>query len=116
MVAPPWRRLTRAARWKGQAHQVTTGVTSTATTTDQPANCRAGIIAIAIAGTVNAADTSTRRRAALAVAAFAASGVTVAWSAVIAGCGAMVAGWGAVAAGWGAVAAGCRAMVAILGV
>jgi hypothetical protein len=60
MVAARCRRLARAARWNGQAHQVTTGATSAATTHCQPAKRSGMTIAISSTGTVSAAATTSR--------------------------------------------------------
>ena len=53
IVAVPWRRLVQAARWNGQAPQTTTGAARVSDSHCQLVNCSAGIIAIAITGTVS---------------------------------------------------------------
>ena len=44
MVDPPCRSAVRAARWNGQAPQVTTGAARVSASHCQPSNCRAGTI------------------------------------------------------------------------
>ena len=51
MVKAPWRRARKAALWKGQAAQVTTGAVSSAMIHCQPTNWRAGTMEIAMTGT-----------------------------------------------------------------
>ena len=51
MVAAPCRRFVQAARWNGQAPQMTTGAASVSESHCQYSNCRAGTIAIAMTGT-----------------------------------------------------------------
>ena len=53
MVAAPCRALVQAALWKGNAPQTTTGAASVSDSHCQYVNCSAGIIAIAITGTVS---------------------------------------------------------------
>jgi hypothetical protein len=67
IVAAPWRRLSSAARWNGQAPQITTGAVMAEASHCQLRNCSAGIIDMASTGTVNARVTSTRWRSASAV-------------------------------------------------
>ena len=64
MLTAPWRRLVTAARWKGQAAQVATGVASASDHHCQPVSCSAGTIASAMTGTERAAATSRRSRSA----------------------------------------------------
>lgn len=53
IVALPWRRLIQAARWNGHAAQMITGAASASEAHCQESNCSAGIIDIAITGTVS---------------------------------------------------------------
>ena len=62
MVAAACRALTAAARWNGQAPQVTTGVASASDTHCQAGNWAAGTIASTTTGTASASDTTSRRR------------------------------------------------------
>ena len=84
MVAAPCRALVQAARWNGAPPQTTTGAARVSDSHCQYSNCSAGIIAIAITGTVSAVATSSRRRS------------DVAGSATCSG--------SAVAGGWGSAA------------
>src|SRR5579863_9966957 len=65
MVAAACRALTAAARWNGQAPQVTTGTASASETHCQDGNGAAGTIASTMTGTASASDTASRRRGAL---------------------------------------------------
>ena len=62
MVAVPCRRLVHAAWWNGHAPQTTTGAASVSDSHCQLVNCSAGIIAIAITGTVSTSEISSRWR------------------------------------------------------
>ena len=62
MVAAPCRALTAAARWNGQAPQVTTGVASASDTHCHAGKWAAGTIASTITGTASASDATSRRR------------------------------------------------------
>jgi hypothetical protein len=62
IVEVPCRRLTQAARWKGQAPQTTTGAANVRESHCQLSNCHGETIASRITGTVRTADTSTRSR------------------------------------------------------
>ncbi len=62
MVAARWRRLTQAARWKGQAPHSTTGVARASDTHCHRSNCSPGIMARATTGTVRALHTASRAR------------------------------------------------------
>ncbi|MNI57876.1 hypothetical protein D3C73_1129620 [compost metagenome] len=62
MVEAKCRALMAAARWKGQAAQLTTGRASAPTTHPQLANCNAGIMEIANTGMVRRAATIRRGR------------------------------------------------------
>ena len=62
MVAVPCRRFVNAARWNGHAPQTTTGAARVSDSHCQLVNCSAGIIAIAITGTVSASEISNRCR------------------------------------------------------
>ena len=64
IVDVPWRRLTHAALWNGQAPHATTGVASVSDSHCQLVNCKAGTIAIAITGTVSTPEMSRRCRSA----------------------------------------------------
>ena len=61
MVAAACRALTAAARWNGQAPQVTTGTASASETHCQDGNWAAGTIASTMTGTASATDTASRR-------------------------------------------------------
>ena len=61
IVAVPWRRFTRAARWNPAPLTNTTGVMSTNAAHGQWANCRAGIMETATAGTVSTTASTSRR-------------------------------------------------------
>ena len=61
IVEAPWRALRNAARWKGQAHQSTTGVASTSCTHGLLSRWMPGTIASTTTGTVSTAATSARR-------------------------------------------------------
>jgi hypothetical protein len=62
MVVARWRRLTRAARWNGQAHHTTTGVARARLTQSDPGNIRAGTMPSKITGIANTAAHPSRRR------------------------------------------------------
>jgi hypothetical protein len=62
MVAAPWRRFVQAARWNGQAAQVTTGAASVRLSHCQYVNCQAGTIASATTGTLSATAARSRSR------------------------------------------------------
>src|SRR5690349_15390872 len=62
MVAAPWRRFVHAALWNGQAAQTITGAARARDAHCQYMNCRAGIIAIAITGTVSTTEPISRLR------------------------------------------------------
>jgi hypothetical protein len=62
IVAVAWRKLVQAALWKGKAPQITTGAASVSDSHCQLVNCSAGIIAIAITGTVRTSEMSRRSR------------------------------------------------------
>src|SRR2546430_12475531 len=62
IVAVPCRRLAHAAWWNGHAPQTTTGAASVSDSHCQLVNCSAGIIAIAITGTVSTIEINNRRR------------------------------------------------------
>src|SRR5665648_1185716 len=57
-----WPFHRAAARWKGQADQVTTGRAAAVTTHCQPGNCRAGTIESSSTGTLRIAAPISRRR------------------------------------------------------
>ena len=60
MVAAPCRAFTAAARWNGQAPQVTTGVVSARASHCQYRNCSGGTMASSRTGTVRAAHAAMR--------------------------------------------------------
>ena len=62
IVAAPWRALTQAARWNGQAPQTATGAARVRASHCQFVNCSAGIIDISATGVVSATEISSRRR------------------------------------------------------
>ena len=62
MVAVPCLRFVHAARWKGHAAQTITGAARAREAHCQNGNCRAGIIDIAITGTVSTTDPTSRWR------------------------------------------------------
>ena len=62
IVVEPWRPAAKAARWKGHAPHVTTGIEATATTHCHPVNCQAGTIDRIIARMPSGAQTMRRRR------------------------------------------------------
>ncbi len=62
IVVDPWRPAAKAARWKGHAPHVTTGIEAAATTHCHPVNCHAGIIDRSIARMPRGAETMRRRR------------------------------------------------------
>ena len=62
MVAAPWRALTTAARWNGQAPHTTTGAARVSESHCQLGNCRPGIMAIASTGAVSPAEIIRRWR------------------------------------------------------
>jgi hypothetical protein len=62
IVAAPWRRLVQAALWNGHAPHTTTGAARVSDSHCQKVNCSAGIIAIAMTGTVKTAETISRCR------------------------------------------------------
>ena len=62
IVDVPCRRLVHAALWNGQAPHTTTGAARVRESHCQLVNCSAGIIAIAITGTVSTTETSSRSR------------------------------------------------------
>jgi hypothetical protein len=66
MVAVPCRRLAHAAWWNGQAPHTTTGAASVSDSHCQLVNWRAGIIAMAITGTVSTSEINSRCRSAAA--------------------------------------------------
>ena len=62
MVAAPCRRFAQAARWNGQAPQITTGPASASEIHCQYSNCSAGTMASTITGSASTADPSSRSR------------------------------------------------------
>ena len=62
IVVEPWRPAAKAARWKGHAPHVTTGIEAAATTHCHPVNCQAGTIDRIIARMPSGAQTMRRRR------------------------------------------------------
>ena len=62
IVALPCSRLSRAARWNGQAHQPTTGIVSAKEIHCHQGNCSAGTIAMMITGRLRIAEMRKRFR------------------------------------------------------
>ncbi len=62
IVAAPWRRLVQAALWNGHAPHTITGAASASDAHCQYVNCSAGIIAIAMTGTVRMIEMIRRWR------------------------------------------------------
>ncbi len=62
IVAAPWRALTTAARWNGQAPQTTTGEASVRTSHCQLSNCSGVTIDSSRVGTASAVLISARWR------------------------------------------------------
>ena len=62
IVVDPWRPAAKAARWKGHAPHVTTGIVIAATTHCHPVNCQAGTIDRIVARMPSGAETMRRRR------------------------------------------------------
>ena len=60
IVVAPCRRLTHAARWKGQPPHTTTGAARVSESHCQYSTWSAGTIAIATTGTVSSVETSNR--------------------------------------------------------
>src|SRR5699024_1061991 len=60
IVAAPWRRFVQAALWNGHAPQTITGAASVRDSHCQYVNCRAGIIDIAMTGTVSTTEPTRR--------------------------------------------------------
>jgi hypothetical protein len=62
IVVDPWRRLTSAARWIGQAHQITTGDARANDSHAHSSNRSAGTIDMATTGSARTAAQITRSR------------------------------------------------------
>jgi hypothetical protein len=77
MVAAPWRRLVRAARWNGQPQYTTTGEARVRASHCQPRNWSAGTIDMAITGTASTSAVSRRLRSGSGCAAGRSAGAAV---------------------------------------
>ena len=62
IVAVPCRKLAHAARWKGNAPQVTTGAARVSDSHCHASNCNAGTIASSTTGSDNAPEMNRRWR------------------------------------------------------